>query len=411
MTTLPNYHHFDGLPFATGYLVNVLAYQGAIAPHTGKSYSEALLMGISGGIAAGYFAFEYEGWDPHLHFLTRYPFTDEPGTVVERLAIPFENRTSTNPTKALANVVDALTAGKPAIVWCDLMTLAYGDEPPPADKFWIVNPVLVYGLDLKAGVVQIADRSHVPHKVSVDTFARARARIAKTRHRMATFGVPDEARLPLAVEAGIRDCIDIFTGKPPVGAASSWGFAAYDKWIGLLTSAKGKASWAKMFAPGSRMWEGLTSTYKYLEVFYTGGSGARHIYADFLDEASIILNKPALRETSVLFRESARRWTTFTRAVLPDSAPMLTEARELLCREYDLFVNTGAAQSRAERDSIDAHLNELKTQASQAFPLSDAEAESLRRDMAQHIRGISAVEQEAFAALRAALQRGSKLAD
>jgi hypothetical protein len=403
MTTLTNYHHFDGLPFATGYLVNTLAYQGAIAPHTGKPYSEALLMGINGGIAAGYFAFEYKGWDPHLHFLTRYPFTDELGAVVERLAIPFENRTTTDAKKALANVVDALTASKPAIVWCDLIMLGYGDEQPPADKFWMVNPVLVYGLDLKAGIVQVADRSRLPREVSVDAFARARARVAKTRHRMATFGVPDESRLPLAVEAGIRSCIDIFAGKPPVGAASSWGFAAYDKWIGLLTNGKGKSSWAKMFAPGSRMWEGLTTTYKYLEVFYTGGSGARHIYADFLDEAAVILSKPAIAGASGIFRESARRWNAFTHAVLPESSPMLNEARELLCREYDLFVNTGAMQSRMERHAIEARLKELKTQASEAFPLNEVEAESLRQEMAQHIRGISAVEREAFAALRAAL--------
>ncbi len=400
MTTLPNYHQFDGLPFATGYLVNALAYQGSIAPHTGKPYSEALLMGIGGGISAGYFAFEYEGWDPHLHFLTRYPFTDELGAVVERLAIPFENRTTTDAKKALANVVDALTAGKPAIVWCDLITLGYGDEAPPADKYWMVNPVLVYGLDLKAGVVQIADRSRVPHEVSLDTFARARVRIAKTRHRMLTLGAPDESRLPLAVEAGIRACIDIFTGKPPVGAASSWGFAAYEKWVGLLTSPKGKGSWAKMFAPGSRMWEGLLTTYKYIEVFYTGGSGARHIYADFLDEAAALMNKPGLGEISGMFRDSARRWGALTRAVLPDSAPMLKEARELLCREYELFVNTGAAQSRAERHTVEARLNELKVQASQQFPLSDDESETLRQEMAEHIRGILAVEQEAFAALR-----------
>lgn len=403
MTTLPNYRHFHGLPFATGYLVNALAYQGADAPHTGKPYSEALLMGINGGISAGYFAFEYEGWDPHLHFLTRYPFADELGAVVERLAIPFENRTTTDAKKALANVVDALTAGKPAIVWCDLITLGYGDETPPPDQYWMINPVLVYGIDLKSGVVQIADRSRLPYEVSLDAFARARARVGKTGHRMATFGVPDEARLRLAVEAGIRDCIDIFTGKPPVGAASSWGFAAYNKWISLLTSPKGKGSWAKMFAPGSRMWEGLTTTYRFIEVFYTGGSGARHIYADFLDEAAVILSKPALGNASDMFRAAARRWGAFTRAVLPDTVPMLKEARELLWREYDLFVNTGAVQSRAERHAIEARLKALKVQASQEFPLSDAEAESLRQEMAEQLRGISSVEQEAFAALRAAL--------
>jgi hypothetical protein len=403
MTTLPNYHQFDGLPFATGYLVNALAYQGYTAPHTGEPYSEALLMGINGGIAAGYFAFEYEGWDPHLHFLTRYPFNEELGAVYERLAIPFENRTTTNAQKAVANVIDALTAGKPAIVWADLITLAYGEEAPPPDAYWLNNPVLVYGIDLKADTVQIADRSRKPYTVSTDTFARARARITKSRNRLMTIGAPDAARLPLAVETGIRACIDIFTGKPPVGAPSSWGFAAYDKWIGLLTTPKGKGAWSKMFAPGSRMWEGLTTTFKFIEVFYTGGSGARHIYADFLDEAVVILNKPALGEAAAHFREAAVLWRNFTDAVLPDDCAPFKQAKDLMRRDYDLFINGGAAETREERKVIEAQLAALKATASQDFPMSDAEAAAQRETMVAHLRSIAAAERAAFETLRGAL--------
>lgn len=54
MQRLTDYHQFDGRHFTSGYPRNVLAYQGALAPHTGQPYSEALIMGINGGICAGY---------------------------------------------------------------------------------------------------------------------------------------------------------------------------------------------------------------------------------------------------------------------------------------------------------------------------------------------------------------------
>jgi hypothetical protein len=399
MTILSNYQQFGGLAFATGYLANTLAYQGATAPHTGKLYSEALLMGINGGIAAGYFAFEYQGTDPHLHFLTRYPFNEEPGMVFERLAIPMEARTTTDPQKAAANVVGALAAGKPAIVWIDVFALYHGQ---PLNDMWLINPVVVYGFDAQNGVVHLADRARVPHVISAAAFAAARARLSKTRHRMMTIGTPDGSRLPLAVEAGIRACIDIFTGKPPVGAASSWGFAAYDKWIDLLSSPKGKQSWAKMFAPGPRMYNGLITSYKYIQKWYTGGSGARHIYADFLDEAAVILRKPALADGAMQFREAARLWEAFMRTVLPDDCAPLREARVLMDREYDLFVSRGI-QAHAEYRQIQERLAALRQNMETGFPLDDTAAAALRQAMAAHIRAIAQTERQAFDTLKSAL--------
>jgi len=399
MPQLADYEQFDGLAWATGYLTRALAYQGIRAPHTGKPYSEALLMGISGGLAAGYFAFEYAGYDPHLHFLTRYPFNEEPVAAYERLAIPTEPRTTTNPQKAAANVIDALVAGKPAIVWLDVITLLTGAEQ---NDMWLVMPVLVYGYDAQAGQVHIADRARVPIVVDVERFAAARARLSKTRQRMMTLGAPDPDRLPNAVEMGIRACIDIFTGKPPVGAASSWGFAAYDKWIDLLTKSKNKQSWGKMFAPGPRMYAGLTSTYKYLEDFYTGGAGARGIYADFLDEAAQILDKPGLRAVAEQFRACAALWTTFARALLPETIAPLKEARDLLDREYRSYLEHGL-ETFDERVQIRARLDALRKAMDDGFPLDEASAAAMREQMAGHVAGIRDAEGEAFAALKAVL--------
>ena len=56
MTVLPDYHQFAGRHWETGSLHNALAYQSAHAPRppeAGKPLSEAMLLGLSGGIAVG----------------------------------------------------------------------------------------------------------------------------------------------------------------------------------------------------------------------------------------------------------------------------------------------------------------------------------------------------------------------
>jgi hypothetical protein len=53
MPTLPNYTQFEGCYWDTGVIRSALDYQGVVAPHTGEPYSEAMLLGISGGVTFG----------------------------------------------------------------------------------------------------------------------------------------------------------------------------------------------------------------------------------------------------------------------------------------------------------------------------------------------------------------------
>jgi hypothetical protein len=394
MPVLSDYNQFDGIPWATGYLKNALAYQGATAPHTGKPYSEPLLMGINGGLCAGYFSFEYEGYLPHLHFLTRYLFDEQPGAVFERLAIPMYTQQTPNPQKAAANVVGALAQGKPAIVWADVASLAYNNQS--AEELWLIMPLVVYGYEVGSSV-QIADRACVPLTASEEELIAARARIGKHRNRMMTIGDPNPNKLPEAVRGGIQSCIEIFTGHSPVGSNGNFGFNAYQKWIKLLES-KSKDSWAVRFAPGARMYAGLTSTYKYLEVFFTGGRGARHIYADFLEEAAVILENPALKDVAPLFRECAVAWNVLTAALLPDEISMLHETRELLVRHYNLFLEQGGA-SLDEQRKISARLAEREAEAAENFPLNEAQAADFRAGLRAHILNLHDVEKVAINAL------------
>jgi hypothetical protein len=407
MTILKNFHHFSGsphfsgTPWATGYAVNALAYQGAVAPHTGQPYSEALLMGVNGGLCAGYFAFEYEGHDPHLHFLTRYPFDEQPGAFFDRLGIPLQTQTTTDSEKAAANVINLLATGSPVVVWLDVMSLPYSAVEPTRDNYYLIMPVLIYGYDRAAGIVHLADRAGVPLTATVDEVAAARARISKTRHKIAAIGMPDADKLPSAVESGIRACITIFTDIPPVGGPKykgSFGFDAYLKWVTLLTEKKDKRSWARQFAPGRRMIAGLTSTYRFIELYFTGGRGARHVYAAFLDEAAVILEKPALREVGDQFRRCAHRWDDLTGALLPDTVAPLADLRALMRHEVDLFLeqgNNSIDERRLIAGQIRSRINDLGVD----FPLTDDHAAALRAEMAGCVMAIHDAEQIAIGML------------
>src|SRR6476659_3953842 len=59
------YSRFGGKHGDTGTLRNILAQMGVTAPHTGQGYSEEMLLGLGGGIGAGYWVFEF-GHSPDL---------------------------------------------------------------------------------------------------------------------------------------------------------------------------------------------------------------------------------------------------------------------------------------------------------------------------------------------------------
>jgi len=397
MTILTNYHEFDGLHWETGTLRNILAYQGVRLD--GKPLSEALLMGISGGIAAGYFTFEYEGFDPWLHFLTLFLYNGAPGRVYERLNISKQAKQSNKPEKAVTNLLGALDSGKPALVWADTFSLRYNNIKSAKDT-WGMFPLVVYGYDEQAGIVNIADRAHVPLTVKTEDFAAARARINTSKNRQITVGAPDLSRLPEAIKAGIEECISGFIDEPPKAPMKGkYGLDAYTRWADQLVDKKG---WTKQFPAGIKMYAILKSAFQYTHLWYTGGCGGRGVYADFLDEASEILSKPALKTVAAQYRAAAHLWDELYRAMLPDHIALFKETREHMERNSVLFREQGAA-SLPERQKISARLEAIRESMVTDFPLTDAEAATLRENIRDHVLKIHDAEKEAILALETAI--------
>ena len=128
MTILTDYQQFDGLHWETGTVRNYLDYVGVTAPHTGQPYSEALLMGVSGGAVMGYFSFNYKGYDPMARLLTRNTF-DPWDTMLSRMGIIQDVAHTSKPEKGVTNLRDRLESGVPAIVWADHFSLPYNNLP------------------------------------------------------------------------------------------------------------------------------------------------------------------------------------------------------------------------------------------------------------------------------------------
>lgn len=400
MPILENYDAFNGRYWETGTVHNVFTYRGINAPHTGKPYSEAFLMGISGGAVMGYFSFAYEGYDPHARILTRNTF-DPFDTMLSRLGVVQHRMHTSKADKAVKNLIDTLEEGVPAIVWADLFSLPY-NSPEQDDGMWGMLPIVVYGYDVDADTVWIADRAGVPLTTTTRELHQARARVKKDKFRVLTLDPPHPHKLVSAVQAGIWDCINLYTEKPPKGSKNNFGLAAFKHWAKLLTKPKQRLSWEKEFPAGRKMYSGLINVFYDVNVFGKRGYAERDLYAGFLNEAAILLNKPALGGAAAHFRSSAQAWDALGPVLLPDAVAPFRQARGLMLQRRDLFHSKGNA-ALPQIQEIDDRLNAIKTEMETDFPLDAVGVVALREAIADHVLHIHDIEETAVFALRDAM--------
>lgn len=320
-------------------------------------------------------------------------------TLLERLAIPQNVFQTGNAKKGEANLIDVLESGRPAIVWADIFSLPYSGLSPD-EKMWQMLPIVVYGYE--NGTAHIADRSRKPLTATVDDLSRARARIKKDKFRVVSLDPPDMRRLSAAVQKGIWQSISLFTEAPPKGAKKNFGFTALQHWAQMLTNTRNKQSWARYFEPGSRLYAAMTGGYRWIVLWSVDQGAERGLYADFLDEAALILNKPDLKSVGERFRASKTVWCDLADAMLPEEVPLLKETRELMLRRHRLFAEQGG-EAVDEMRGIDTRLDEIKAAVADDFPMNDANVVAMRENLRDHVLKIHDIEQEAVEALQAAV--------
>jgi len=393
MTILKDYDQFEGLHWETGSLRNYLAFKGVLAPHTNQPYSEAMLLGISGGIVMGYYTFDYEGRDPMVRILTRNTF-DPLETIYQRLDIKTSVKQSTSSEKGIKNLIAELEAGSPAIVYADMYSLPY-NALDTEQGMWAMLPILVYGYDQDSNEVFIADRSTKPLSVSTDNLMEARGRTKKNKYQLLIHEQPNPDKLEMAAAEGLIDCVNYFTQPPPKGSKHNFGFMAFQKWIDQLHKPNQRGSWQKEFAPGPRMYAGLISAFEDICIFGKDGGAERKLYAQFLDEASNLLSKSELKEVADQFLNSAKAWDDLADSLLPEEIPLFKETRTLMLRKHRIFLDQGS-YSLEEMIQIKVRLSELRSLADEEFPLTPSQVEDMREEIAGKVKAVRDIEFDAI---------------
>lgn len=401
MSTLPTYTHFGGTHPETAALANCLRATGLRAPHSGEPYSEALLLGIGGGLGAGYILWEFQqhlarvlvlgfrhSWQYPVRFLE---------TICQRVGASATLRETGGGATAERQLQDALTAGTPPVAWVDRAHMPYL-QLPPVLKGHFGHFVAVAGFDGDRAIID--DLAVRPFLVATEDLAAARGRITSYKNRLLIpTSLPGAAAdLPAAVEAGLRDCVANLTAK-----SDSFSLPALKKWARMMTDRKNPKGWPVLFANPRGLYGLLQSGFEGIALDGTGGDGLRSLYAAFLDEAAPLVGRPALVEVAASYRELAADWVALAEAALPDSVPDFREARDLLRDRHDRLLAEGEAAVSAN-EPLTARIQALHAALNRDFPLDATAKDALFADLAERLRALYAKEVAVAGALGEALR-------
>lgn len=322
-----------------------------VLDYHGLSLSEEMLFGLSGGIS---FIYWYTKMMPSPFIGARYAkVADFSGNICRRIGADMTVGETSSPKKGYKELKALLRTGEPAVVYGDMAYLPYFALPEGAHFGGHV--FVVFGLDEARDEVYIYDRGRNPVTVSIADLAKARGSEFPPfppKHRLLKIGYPSKvANLEEGIKESIRECCRDML-KPPI---KNVGLSGMEKWSKLVVK------WPEQFK-GINLLGALMNGFIYIEIGGTGGSAFRSMYAQFLEEASSVIDQPALKEVAEMIRESAAVWSEIASGLMPDSWPNLRRMRELMLEKNRLFEEQ-APDALGEMMKINVELDNLMGQA------------------------------------------------
>ena len=378
---IQGFKQFVGKHCETTALKRVLDYHGL-------PISEEMLLGLGGGVG---FIYWYMKLMPSPFVGGRYgKGTEFPMSICRRIGADMTIIETSSSKKGYEELKAILRAGEPAVVYGDMAYLPYFAVPEVAH--FGGHAFIVFGLDEEEDEVYIYDRGRNPVTVSIADLAKARGSKFPPfppKHRLLKIEYPSQiGNLENGIREAIQECCQNML-KPPI---KNIGLAGIQKWSNLVMK------WPAQFK-GINLLGALMNGFIYIEIGGTGGSAFRSMYAQFLEEASPIIDKPALREVAEMMRKSAEVWSEIASGFLPDSWPDLKKMRELMFEKNRLFEEQepGALQKMRK---INEELDRLMVKAVEDLEQTPA----FLADVQQSILKCYEIEKKAFQTLDSVIQ-------
>lgn len=282
---------------------------------SGIEVSEAMCLGIGGGIAAGYqFCPSVQNYE-HLEYsgvqlIPRVKMMTTNGAwyrdTFDRLGLKTDVRETMGKKAAQSNLTAGLDAGKLVVAWTTPTGLAQTVNWTATCGMYTV---LVHSIE--GDKVTYSDHISV-RKMDAAEFAAARERVCSFKNRTMTVSVAKvgEEQWKSAVIAGLRETVGDFH-KPRLG---TFNLPGLKEGVGLING-KSKRSWPVVF-PGPKVLLAMRDLYESIELD-TGGGLMRPLYAKFLDEAAALVGRRELSGVADSYRGLGREWTAFAEFLLP----------------------------------------------------------------------------------------------
>lgn len=290
---------------------------GHLLAAAGQPLSEAMVCGLGGGIGFMYAIFEYDAVPhPLLTIVAQHHPQPWAPAVLDRLGLAYRQTNGTATKAALDRLRAALDAGVPALCLVDRGKLPWQESRP----FSAAEPHTVVVTARHGDALTVLDPPHGVGTMPVPDFGTAWAGNRQGRHALLTMepaaDVPPGPRGPSGMDLAdaARDALNTtaahLTG-PVLGNSFdvNFGFSGMAKLAAELRDRRTRKGWARRFGDPVGHEHAKRRLAECLEREYTAPGATRPLYADFLDEAAVVLAAPGLTETAQLFRESGQTWS------------------------------------------------------------------------------------------------------
>ncbi|CAE7593740.1 apnhaP [Symbiodinium microadriaticum] len=299
-------------------------------PITVRLDDEAWLLGLSGGLGAGYILYEFaKDHSAHLVLNLRYRWNypmERFHKVAERTGLSLDVQETAGAAKAAANLDNAIENEQSPLVFLD----------------WLHTPFL-WAVEAKAKTAkgyQVQDLGAAYH-IDPDYLAERRANTVSIKNRIMTAGkakAPGKRAAQDNLKSAVADCADYLLAN-----SDSFAIKAWKKWARLIVDPKHKKGWPNVLGDGSRLAEPLFMLHDRMLYTNSGGGGLRNLYADFLDQADGKVPGLQLGEAAANYRAAAKALDALAHTALPKGIAPFDEARKIMKRRYRALTKSGDA--------------------------------------------------------------------
>lgn len=301
MKFIKNYNHQVASHCESGIVRNLLNFYGIKA-------SEALVFGIGAGIDFVYLNF--------LKYFSPFPLTivrSQMGKIfnnIEKLCnVKFFYKKLKTTDQAINKINNLIDSNTPVAVCVDMFYMKY--LPPFMHIHVPFHFIILYGRDENNYAVSDPYYQNVA-TISVDSLRTAMATHAMfSKDNLVAYieNTPKNIEWENAIIKGIKRTCSKMLPPSFINAYPILGVS------GIKTFAKKILSWPKEYK-GIPLREGIIFTATGFEEQGTGGGAFRLIYGAFLQEASKILNLPALKEFAERMIENGKQWREASRKLI-----------------------------------------------------------------------------------------------